>query len=471
MKVEIEKIEIGERFRKDLGDVQSLAASIKKHGLLHPVVITYTENTPRLVAGRRRLAACEYLEEKFIDVTVVALNAEDFGTAERDENTQRKPFTPTEMFEVSRTLLEREEKLAKKRKLSGKAQEEKPCGQRTQGQKRAKSSKERAAEAVGTSASKLKRIEKVIEAAAENEEYQDIVEEMDESGNVAGAVRELKKRQREGRIEIQSEEVRTSLTTRPDRVYYGNHTYYLPDGTFDLIVTDPPYNISNLRAVDFSDEDRSGMSAHFGEWDYMTELEYTSKTEDWSLDFFRLLRDGGSVYVFCAEAYISLMRKSLISAGFRFKNVLVWARPNPKPKPDKTSFVASCDFIMFAVKGDGHTFNYTAHNEMHSFIQMAPAMGAEREEWGHRTQKPVALIKKLIELSSKPGDIVLDPFAGSGTTGEACADLGRTFMLVEQDPESIKMIEARTGIKAEDVGMVDVDGKFVIKDKPKMRVC
>jgi|GEM_PF-633928 len=471
MKVEIDKIQIGERFRKELGDVKSLADSIKKHGLLHPVVIAYTDDIPWLVAGRRRIAACELLERKDIDVTVVSLDAKDFGTAERDENTQRKPFTPTEMFEVTRVLLETEEKAAKERQNTGKKTDEPPYSQKLQGQ-RTKTAKQQAAEAVGTSESKLRKIEKVIEAAAEKKEYQDIVTEMDETGNVASAARELKKRQRDDRIAEQSHQVRTAeVTLRPDRVYLGNHAFYLLDGAFDLICTDPPYNISQPgRKIEFPEEPRgTPLSNDFGEWDYMSELEYISKTEDWCKDFFRLLRDGGSVYVFCAEAYISILRKSLVEAGFRFKNVLVWARPNPKPKPDKTSFVASCDFILFAVKGEGHTFNYTAHNEMHSLIQMPPASGAEREKWGHTTQKPLALIKRLIEMSSKPGDVVLDPFAGSGTTGEACMELGRTFMLVEQDPESVKIIEARTGIKHEDVGVVDSDGNLLPKT-PKMRV-
>ena len=151
--------------------------------------------------------------------------------------------------------------------------------------------------------------------------------------------------------------------------------------------------------------------------------------------------------MFTCEAYVSYFRAALIKAGFQFKNTLVWARPNPKPKPDKTSYVAACDFILFAVKGEGHTFNYTKHDEMLSYINMPSASGAERAAWGHSTQKPLELIKKLIIVSSNPGDTVLDPFAGSGTTGEACQQTGRRFILVERDAACIEMIEARTGVK------------------------
>lgn len=447
MKVEISKIRVGGRFRSDLGDIDGLAASIKKYGLLHPVVVTQDEEDAlKLIAGARRLCACRSLGWQFIEATLLSLDPDDYRSAEREENINRKPFTPTEIYEVSREILAAEEAEAKKRQATKKAGGVYTSGAPGQSRK----SKDIAAAAVGTSRHRLTQIEKVMQAAeAEPEKYREIVNKMNETGNVAEAFRELKRHQREERIAELSGKARAAKTVlHNNKLYFGDNFKAVSDDSVDLIVTDPPYNLSTSRLIQF-DTGRKPMSNNFGDWDRIAPARFIELLFQWSAEFYRVLRPGGSLYVFAGEAYISFFRKALISAGFRFKNTLVWSRPNPKPKPDKTSYVAACDFIMFAVMGHKYTFHYTAHNEMLSLITMPPAGGTERSKWGHPTQKPVDLITKLIEASSEPGDTVLDPFAGSGTTGEACINTGRRFILVEEDLKSIEMIEARTGVKRE----------------------
>ena len=199
----------------------------------------------------------------------------------------------------------------------------------------------------------------------------------------------------------------------------------IPSGSIDLIITDPPYNISRDRVVEMVD--REDLSK-FGDWDDVKEEVFSARMALWSREFFRVLRDGGSLYVFCAERHISELRWFLSFAGFKFKSV-----------------VACCDRILFAMKGGAHTFNWASLLDMHNHIETPICMGNERRD--HPTQKPLALIERLITISSNPGDLVLDPFAGSGTTGQACQNLNRRFVLVKREDRYVQMIEERTGVK------------------------
>lgn len=240
----------------------------------------------------------------------------------------------------------------------------------------------------------------------------------------------------------QSSQAQPSLT---HHVFHADNIKKIAPESIDLICTDPPYNISRNRTVEF--DDRKDMTSYFGEWDDISHQEFLSLLYKWSQEFYRVIRRGGSIYVFCAERYISHFRERLMGAGFSFKNVLVWHFTNPKPKPDKTSWVASCDYILFAMKGKANTFNWTAHNEMHNLLQSPICMGNERT--AHPTQKPLAIVERLVKVSSNPGDIVLDPFAGSGTVGVACQNMNRNFILVEKELEYIEIIETRTGVSHE----------------------
>lgn len=300
-----------------------------------------------------------------------------------------------------------------------------------------------AAEMVGMRRRTYEKAAEVVQAAEKKpEKYGDLVEQMDETGKVHAAFVEMNKRRKQEETEKKAAQATKSPT---HKVFHADNMSMVEDASIDLICTDPPYNISRDRVVTF--QDRKDITSNFGEWDRISKEEYLENIKRWSEEFYRVLREGGSVFTFCAEQYISYFREDLDSAGFKIKNVLDWYFTNPKPKPDKTSFVACLDRIIFAVKGRGHTFHWTTHNEMHAIIRNAICMGKERKN--HPTQKPLAVISRLIKVSSNPGDIVLDPFAGSGTTGEACMKLDRNFILIERELEYIRIIEDRTGVKHE----------------------
>ena len=229
----LKDIRIGKRHRADVGDVRSLAASIAKLGLLHPVVV---DSKRRLVAGARRLGAVRSLGWKDVPVRVVRTltDAASALRAERDENTERKAFAPSEMVGIARALepLERAEATARL----------KHGGRPKQGQKRSGklpehstgNTRDRLGRAVGVSGRTLDKARAVVEAAERNPRgYGDLLRAMDSTGNIHGAYRRLEKRQ-------QAE----AIAAEPQP---------LPTGPFRVIIADVPWRYK-IRTDDLTHE-------------------------------------------------------------------------------------------------------------------------------------------------------------------------------------------------------------------------
>ncbi len=183
----IDEIVIGERVRKDMGDLQSLAASMQQHGLLHPPVVK-SDNT--LVAGHRRIAAARLLGWKEIAVTVI--NVEDLLAAERDENAERKDFTPTEAVAIGRLIEEQERPVIEqcRRENISATKRGHPVQLHS-----VSDGRKSASEAVGLSGSTYYRAKAVVSAAeADPEKLGDLPEAMDRTGNVSGTHREMERR-------------------------------------------------------------------------------------------------------------------------------------------------------------------------------------------------------------------------------------------------------------------------------------
>ena len=448
MRMSIAEIEIGDRYRKDMGNVEALAHSIARNGLLQPIAITPDK---RLIDGQRRLIACrDILNWDEIDAHMVDIDQLVYG--ECDANTERRAFTTSEAVAIADEIekLEREEARQRQReagkygKEGGRGNRKNPPEKFPEGLSGSENrALDRTAERVGMSRPTLTKARAVAAAAREDvEKYGDLVEQMDSTGKVHAAFVEVKKRKGQEETERKAAQAVKSLE---HEVYHADNMSMIHEGSANLLCTDPPYNISRDRVITF--HDRKDMTNNFGDWDVIPREEYLEMLKGWAREFYRVLREGGSVYVFCAEQYISHFREALEAEGFAIKNVLAWNFTNPKPKPDKTSWVACLDHIVFAVKGADHTFNWTTHDQMHGIIESPICMGKERRD--HPTQKPLKVISKLIEASSAPGDVVLDPFAGSGTVGEACMKLKRKFILIEQKLDYIRIIEERTGVQHE----------------------
>lgn len=207
----------------------------------------------------------------------------------------------------------------------------------------------------------------------------------------------------------------------------------LPDNSIDLILTDPPYNLAKYSTGNMSFDWRSDINNDVAEWD-LVELE----PKDLAEEFKRVLSPKGNIFIFCSYNLIGEYHKVFdpIFDTFQF---MVWHKTNPVPNFRKSSFLNSCELIV-SCWNKGHTWNFTSQKEMHNFIESGICMGKERikDENGknlHPTQKPVSVLKKIVEIASNENDIVLDCFNGVGSTGEAALSLNRRYIGIEIDKQ------------------------------------
>lgn len=185
--VDVEKITVGQRHRKELGDLAPLMESIEDVGLLHPIIVT---DSYELVAGQRRLEAVKKIGHLEIPARILPLSPAEMLRAEHDENEIRKDFTPSEQVAIGRKLEEEVARRARERMKAGQ-----PYETVSQGSEKGPT-REIVGKAVGISGPTYQRAKAVVTAAEEDPDaYGDLVEKMDQTGNVAGTFRELKARQ------------------------------------------------------------------------------------------------------------------------------------------------------------------------------------------------------------------------------------------------------------------------------------
>jgi len=250
----------------------------------------------------------------------------------------------------------------------------------------------------------------------------------------------------------------------------------LPAGSVDLIYLDPPFNTgkaqkhTSMRTVRSPGGDRTGFQGQR----YQTTLLSMHSFDDAYIDYLaflrprlveahRVLADHGSLYVHLDYREVHYVKVALDAIFGRacFINEIVWAydygartRKKWPPKHD--------NILLYAKDPDGYVFNY---GEIERIPYMAPGLvGPEKaargklptdtwwhtivpthgsERTGYPTQKPLAILKRIVQASSRPGDLVLDCFAGSGTTGVACLALNRRFLLVDSNPQALEVMARR----------------------------
>jgi len=205
----------------------------------------------------------------------------------------------------------------------------------------------------------------------------------------------------------------------------------IPSNSVDLVVTDPPYNVSQKSNISYK-----GMNIvkNFGSWDFDFDPIPVLK------ELKRVLKPSGQIYVFCATKQIPIYMK-FFEENCYFRNLLVWSKTNPAPRISKTNYLFANEYIIYAineqVKMPSVTFNFSKQNEMKNIFITSSLQSKERlKENGkaiHPTQKPLSILKKLIEVSSNKGDVVLDPFMGVGSTAVACKVLKRNWLGCELD--------------------------------------
>ncbi|RCS23359.1 site-specific DNA-methyltransferase [Phyllobacterium salinisoli] len=230
----------------------------------------------------------------------------------------------------------------------------------------------------------------------------------------------------------------------------------LPDHSVDVIFADPPYNLQ--LEGDLLRPDQSKVDAVDDHWDQFESFQaYDAFTRAWLLACRRVLKPNGTIWVIGSYHNIFRVGASMQDLGFWMLNDIVWRKTNPMPNFRGRRFQNAHETMIWASrdqKAKGYTFNYEAMKAANDDLQMRSdwlfpiCTGGERlkDENGdkvHPTQKPEALLARVLMASSKPGDVVLDPFFGTGTTGAVAKRLGRHFVGVEREQAYIDAAMAR----------------------------
>lgn len=388
----ISDIIVGNRTRKNLGDIQQLANSITTIGLLHPVVVT-PDN--RLVAGYRRIVAYKLLGRNDIPhVTVDNLQDLLFTLAEQHENTCRLDFTPSEAVEIGRAVEPLERKKAEQRKATSNNERE----NFTPSEKG--KALDKVASVTGLSRPTYTKAKKVVEFAKENPDYQYIVEEMDETGKVDRAAKEMN---RVVRLEERKKLTPISINSNIWHGDFRNLIDRIPPNSVDLIFTDPPYDENSIELYRDLGRFASVILKPGGlclAYSGQIHLNKVINAMDESLE-----------YVWCFAVQHSGQRTQIYAR--RISNV--W-------KPVLAYCKAPLD-VWWKTMPDMKT-------------------GTQDKE-NHRWQQSLSEAEFYLSSLCPTGGLVVDPFAGSGTALVAARNLGLQYIGIEEDIEDCQEASRR----------------------------
>ena len=238
----------------------------------------------------------------------------------------------------------------------------------------------------------------------------------------------------------------------------------IPDETFDLIFADPPYNLQLQNSL--IRPDRSKVNAVNDKWDQFESFKsYDKFTSEWLEQCKRVLKKNGSIWVIGSYHNIFRVGKIIQDLGFWILNDVIWNKSNPMPNFRGTRFTNAHETLIWASKDkkSKYTFNYQSMKSFNDDLQMRSTWnfpicnGKERlKDNGikvHSTQKPEALLHRILLASSNKNDFILDPFSGSGTTAVVSKKLGRSYFGIEKEKKYFKAANKR------------IKNTYIIKDE------
>lgn len=188
----------------------------------------------------------------------------------------------------------------------------------------------------------------------------------------------------------------------------------LPDDFFQLVLADPPYEVS--RENNFSSMNRFGVD--FGNWDH----QFDQKS--WIDLIYPKLKKNGSLIIFNDWKKLGMIAEHCEKVGFETKRLLTWVKSNPNPANCKRLFLQGTEHAVWLVKGKKWIYNSNYHKGYWK---------CSVQKSSHPNKKPDLIYQELIEIMTNPGDWVLDPFSGSGTTKDQCRKLDRNYVCIEKD--------------------------------------
>lgn len=231
--------------------------------------------------------------------------------------------------------------------------------------------------------------------------------------------------------------------------------------SIDLIYADPPYNISEKK-INLPKNKTGGPFYKVNEeWDIWGKEDYLKFTDKWIKGCWKILKNGGSFYISCNYQNIAEVITAAKKYGFKLNNIITWYKTNAMPNITKRTFTHATEYVCWFVKGKGWKFNYFEvkkanpfktkegkEKQMRDFIELPLVQGPERLRGKdgkalHPTQKPEKLLELIILASSNTGDLVLDPFFGTGTTGVVAKRLKRNWIGIENNKSYINLAQKR----------------------------
>ncbi len=224
-----------------------------------------------------------------------------------------------------------------------------------------------------------------------------------------------------------------------------------PDSSIHMVFADPPYNLSG-KGLKWEEKKYKMVNAA---WDRMDSNEYREFTYQWIGECRRVLVDGGSIYICCTFHNLGEILVTVKEWGLEIRNLITWYKPNAMPNMSTRMFTHSTEFLVWATKGKGWTFHYERMKDLNPERQQNGKKKAMRDLWVlpstprrerikkedgttlHPTQKPEALVERAVLASSNKGEIILDPFMGTGTTAVVAEKWGRSWAGIEKEEEYI----------------------------------
>ena len=228
----------------------------------------------------------------------------------------------------------------------------------------------------------------------------------------------------------------------------------LPDACIDMIFADPPYNLQ--LGGDLFRPEGGRVDAVDNDWDkFDTFAIYDRFTKAWLAEARRILKPGGTIWVIGSYHNIFRVGTAVQDEGFWILNDIIWRKVNPMPNFKGTRFTNAHETLIWASKSEKakYTFNYRAMKTLNDELQMRsdwsfPICGGQERlkrngTKAHPTQKPEALLYRILLACTKPGDVVLDPFFGTGTTGAVAKRLGRNWIGIEREDAYVEVANER----------------------------
>ncbi|HOQ31966.1 MAG TPA: site-specific DNA-methyltransferase [Candidatus Hydrogenedens sp.] len=234
----------------------------------------------------------------------------------------------------------------------------------------------------------------------------------------------------------------------------------IPKDSINLVYADPPYNLSGQRLTLVNNKTGGPFYKMNEDWDTWNYEDYLVFTENWISKVYNILKSTGSLYVSCNYHNIAEVIFIAKKIGFKLNNIITWYKSNAMPNITKRTFTHSTEYVCWFVKASNWKFNYEKVKEFNpyktkdgkskqlrdfvDFIELPIVQGKERIKGTnnraiHPTQKPEKLLELIILASSDEGDIVLDPFFGTGTTGYVASKFKRKWIGIEINEKYYKI--------------------------------